>query len=409
MIPLEQAQEYVLQQCATGSPKRRSSRSSLGLVLAEEVITAEDVPPFDNTAMDGFAIRSEDTLETPKTLEIVGTIPAGSTPNFTLHPGQAARIMTGAPLPVGADSVVMVERTRVEGNCVTIEEVIPEGNHIRRAGEDLRAGQVVFKKGGLLTPTHLGVLASIGCTEVSIFPPLKVGVVSTGDELVEGEVPLQPGQIRDSNRHSLLALLNDLGLEGVDLGLIPDEEEAIEEVFRSACSGESRCDVVISSGGVSMGDFDFVKVVLDRLGDMRWMQVAIKPAKPLAFGLVENVPVFGLPGNPVSSIVSFELFVRPALRKMMGHTDIWSSKIKAVAESPISRRPDEKTHFARVKVSLADGGYKVQSAGGQGSHQLSAMAEANALAVLPDGNGVESGDVVEIILLHQLTRDLNAS
>ena len=409
MIPLEQAQEYVLQQCAAGSPERRSSQLSLGLVLAEEVLTAEDVPPFDNTAMDGFAIRSEDTLETPETLEIVGTIPAGSTPNFSLNPGQAARIMTGAPLPVGADSVVMVELTRVEGNYVTVEGAIPEGNHIRRAGEDLRAGQVVFKKGELLTPTHLGVLASIGCTEVNVFPPLKVGVVSTGDELVEGGEPLQPGQIRDSNRHSLLALLNDVGLKGVDLGLIPDQEDAIEEVFRSACSGENRCDAVISSGGVSMGDFDFVKVVLDRLGDMRWMQVAIKPAKPLAFGLVENVPVFGLPGNPVSSMVSFELFVRPALRKMMGHTEIWSPKIKAVAESPISRRADEKTHFARVKASLVDGEYRVQSAGGQGSHQLSAMAEANALAVLPDGTGVELGDAVEIILLHQLTRGLNAS
>jgi molybdenum cofactor synthesis domain-containing protein len=409
MIPLEQAQEYVLQQCVTGTPERRSSQFSLGLVLAEEVLTVEDVPPFDNTAMDGFAIRSEDTSERSKSLEIVGTIAAGSTPNFSLSPGQAARIMTGAPLPVGADSVVMVELTRVEGNYVTIEGAIPEGNHIRRAGEDLRAGQVVFNEGELLTPTHLGVLASIGCTEVNVFPPLKVGVVSTGDELVEGGKPLQPGQIRDSNRHSLLALLNDLGLKGVDLGLIPDQEDAIEEVFRSACSGEHRCDAVISSGGVSMGDFDFVKVVLDRLGDMRWMQVAIKPAKPLAFGLVENVPVFGLPGNPVSSMVSFELFVRPALRKMMGHTEIWSPKIKAVAESPISRRPDEKTHFARVKAFLVDGEYRVQSAGGQGSHQLSAMAEANALAVLPDGTGVELGDAVEIILLHQLTRGLNAS
>ena len=408
MIPLEKAQEYVLQQCLVNSPEYRSSRSSLGLVLAEEVLTAEDVPPFDNTAMDGFAVRFEDTLGAPKTLEIVGTIAAGATPDFSVNPGQAARIMTGAPLPPGADSVVMVELTKVEGDQVTIERAVTEGNHIRRAGEDLRAGQTVFEKGTRLTPTHLGVLASIGCTKVNVFPPLKVGVMSTGDELVEGEASLKPGQIRDSNRHSLLALLNDLGLEGIDLGLIPDDEGAIEETFRSACSGEHRCDVVISSGGVSMGDFDFVKVVLDRLGDMRWMQVAIKPAKPLAFGLIDNVPVFGLPGNPVSSMVSFELFVRPALRKMMGHDAIWSPKIKAVAESAISRRPDEKTHFARVMVSLVDGSYRVQPAGGQGSHQLSFMAEADALAVLPDGTGVQEGDFVEIILLHQLTRGLNA-
>ncbi|MEC9033943.1 MAG: gephyrin-like molybdotransferase Glp, partial [Actinomycetota bacterium] len=383
--------------------------SSLGLVLAEEVLTSEDVPPFDNTAMDGFAVRSEDTLEAPKQLEIVGTIPAGSAPDFSINSGQAARIMTGAPLPEGADAVVMVELTQVEGDQVTVQKTVPEGNHIRRAGEDLESGQIVFEKGTKLTPTHLGVLASIGCLEVSVFSPIKVGVMSTGDELVEGKVPLKPGQIRDSNRHSLLALLNDLGLEGIDLGLIPDNEESIETAIRSACFGEGSCDAVISSGGVSMGDFDYVKVVLDRLGEMQWMQVAIKPAKPLAFGLVGDTPVFGLPGNPVSSIVSFELFVLPALKKMMGEPEIWAPKIRAIADSSLPRRPDGKTHFARVKAYIGDGSYRVKSAGGQGSHQLSAMADANALAVIPDGDGINEGELVEIIFLHQLTRRLNGS
>ena len=409
MIPLKDAQEYVLQHCRVGHSELRSSRSSLGLVLAEEVLTSEDVPPFDNTAMDGFAVRSEDTLEAPQQLEIVGTIPAGSAPDFSINPGQAARIMTGAPLPEGADAVVMVELTQVEGDQVTVQKTVPEGNHIRRAGEDLESGQVVFEKGTKLTPTHLGVLASIGCLEVSVFSPIKVGVMSTGDELVEGKVPLEPGQIRDSNRHSLLALLNDLGLEGIDLGLIPDNEESIETAIRSACFGEGSCDAVISSGGVSMGDFDYVKVVLDRLGEMQWMQVAIKPAKPLAFGLVGDTPVFGLPGNPVSSIVSFELFVLPALKKMMGEPEIWAPKIRAIADSSLPRRPDGKTHFARVKAYIGDGSYRVKSAGGQGSHQLSAMADANALAVIPDGDGINEGELVEIIFLHQLTRRLNGS
>ncbi len=409
MIPLKDAQEYVLQHCRVGHSELRSSRSSLGLVLAEEVLTSEDVPPFDNTAMDGFAVRSEDTLEAPQQLEIVGTIPAGSAPDFSINPGQAARIMTGAPLPEGADAVVMVELTQVEGDQVTVQKTVPEGNHIRRAGEDLESGQVVFEKGTKLTPTHLGVLASIGCLEVSVFSPIKVGVMSTGDELVEGKVPLEPGQIRDSNRHSLLALLNDLGLEGIDLGLIPDNEESIETAIRSACFGEGSCDAVISSGGVSMGDFDYVKVVLDRLGEMQWMQVAIKPAKPLAFGLVGDTPVFGLPGNPVSSIVSFELFVLPALKKMMGEPEIWAPKIRAIADSSLPRRPDGKTHFARVKAYIGDGSYRVRSAGGQGSHQLSAMADANALAVIPDGDGINEGELVEIIFLHQLTRRLNGS
>jgi len=409
MIPLKDAQEYVLQHCRVGHSELRSSRSSLGLVLAEEVLTSEDVPPFDNTAMDGFAVRSEDTLEAPQQLEIVGTIPAGSAPDFSINPGQAARIMTGAPLPEGADAVVMVELTQVEGDQVTVQKTVPEGNHIRRAGEDLESGQIVFEKGTKLTPTHLGVLASIGCLEVSVFSPIKVGVMSTGDELVEGKVPLEPGQIRDSNRHSLLALLNDLGLEGIDLGLIPDNEESIETAIRSACFGEGSCDAVISSGGVSMGDFDYVKVVLDRLGEMQWMQVAIKPAKPLAFGLVGDTPVFGLPGNPVSSIVSFELFVLPALKKMMGEPEIWAPKIRAIADSSLSRRQDGKTHFARVKAYIGDGSYRVKSAGGQGSHQLSAMADANALAVIPDGDGINEGELVEIIFLHQLTRRLNGS
>jgi len=409
MIPLKDAQEYVLQHCRVGHSELRSSRSSLGLVLAEEVLTSEDVPPFDNTAMDGFAVRSEDTLEAPQQLEIVGTIPAGSAPDFSINPGQAARIMTGAPLPEGADAVVMVELTQVEGDQVTVQKTVPEGNHIRRAGEDLESGQIVFEKGTKLTPTHLGVLASIGCLEVSVFSPIKVGVMSTGDELVEGKVPLEPGQIRDSNRHSLLALLNDLGLEGIDLGLIPDNEESIETAIRSACFGEGSCDAVISSGGVSMGDFDYVKVVLDRLGEMQWMQVAIKPAKPLAFGLVGDTPVFGLPGNPVSSIVSFELFVLPALKKMMGEPEIWAPKIRAIADSSLPRRPDGKTHFARVKAYIGDGSYRVKSAGGQGSHQLSAMADANALAVIPDGDGINEGELVEIIFLHQLTRRLNGS
>ncbi|CAI8319428.1 MAG: Molybdopterin molybdenumtransferase [Acidimicrobiales bacterium AG-410-I20] len=409
MISLKDAQEYVLQHCRVGSPEIRSSQSSLGLVLAEEVSTNENVPPFDNTAMDGFAVRSEDTLGAPQQLEIVGTIPAGSTPDFSVSSGQAARIMTGAPLPEGADAVVMVELTKVEEDYVTVQKTVPQGNHIRRAGEDLKSGQVVFEKGTRLTPTHLGVLASIACLEVSVFPPLKIGVMSTGDELIEGETPLQPGQIRDSNRHSLLALLHDLGLEGVDLGLIPDSEEDIEATIRSACFGEDSCDAVISSGGVSMGDFDYVKVVLDRLGDMQWMQVAIKPAKPLAFGLVGDTPVFGLPGNPVSSMVSFELFVLPALKKMMGESEIWAPQIRAIADSPLSRRPDGKTHFARVQASIEDGMYRVKFSGGQGSHQLSAMADSNALAVVPDGDGIDEGEFVEIILLHQLTRRLNAS
>ena len=399
MIPLEEAQKYVLGRCPVVASVKRHPNESLGLVLAAEVMTTEAVPPFANTAMDGFAVRASDTQGAPKQLKVVDTLAAGAVPQVMVQAGEAIRIMTGAPMPPGADAVIMVELTSVEGDQVMVEAEVPEGNHVRNAGEDLQPGQIVFAAGQVLTPGHLGVLASIGCIEVLVREPLRVGVMSTGDELVDGPQALAPGQIRDANRHSLLALLAEAGFVGVDLGLVPDNQEALEEAFSSACLGEQRCHAVLSSGGVSMGDFDYVKVVLDRLGDMRWMQVAIKPAKPLAFGVVGEVPVFGLPGNPVSSMVSFELFARPALRAMAGHEELSRPRVLATLEGALPRHQDGKTHFNRVTATVVDGRYRVRSAGGQGSHQLSAMAAADALAGLPDGPGAQDGDQVEVLLL----------
>ncbi len=396
MITLDEARSYVLGECSPRPAVTMAVEAAAGLVLADAVTSAEAVPPFDNTAMDGFALRSDDVSSAPAELEIVGTLAAGATPDIEVGPGQAVRIMTGAPVPPGADAVVMVELTRSEGSTLTVEKPVPVGNHIRRAGEDLEVGQPVFGAGTVLTPGHLGVLLSIGVQEVPVHPRLRVGVMSTGDELVEGGGELRPGQIRDSNRRTLLALLAELGVEPVDVGLIRDDEEAIRAAIESAVGG---CDALLSTGGVSMGDFDYVKLVLDEIGIMRWMQVAIRPAKPLAFGRVGDVPVFGLPGNPVSSMVSYELFARPALRKMMGHRELDRPRRRATLVSPLRRRVDGKTHFARVAVTYDDGGYRAESAGGQGSHQLHAMASANGLAVLPDGDGVEAGDEVEVILL----------
>ncbi|MDH4148040.1 MAG: molybdopterin molybdotransferase MoeA, partial [Acidimicrobiia bacterium] len=227
-------------------------------------------------------------------------------------------------------------------------------------------------------------------------PRLRVGVISTGDELVDGPQPLGPGQIRDSNRYTLLALVDEMGAEAVDLGLIRDDEALVRAAFER---GAAECDAVLSSGGVSMGEFDMVKKVLSALGAMNWMQIAIKPAKPFAFGHVDATPIFGLPGNPVSSMVSFELLARPALRSMMGHVELDRPRVRAVAPDGLARTPDGKVHFQRVAVSYVEGGYRVHSAGGQGSHQLTAMAAANALAVLDDGAGVAPGESVEVILL----------
>lgn len=401
MIPLEEARDYVLSGCSRLEPVSVALADALGLVTAVAVSTAEAVPPFANTAVDGFAVRAADTVDPPVQLQVVGTVAAGAAPDRPVGPGEAIRIMTGAPMPAGADAVVMVEDTSVSGDAdgevVTVGASAGAGAHVRHAGEDLEAGALVFDAGTELTAAHLGVLASVGCTEVSVYRRPRVGVMSTGDELVEGSAPLAPGQIRDSNRLTLLSLVAQAGCEPVDLGLARDDESEITAVIRR---GVASCDALLSSGGVSMGDFDYVKKVLDDLGDMRWMQVAIKPAKPLAFGTVERVPVFGLPGNPVSSMVSFELFARPGLRAMMGHSVLQRPAVRAVADDGLSRRPDAKTHFPRVRLFYGDDGrYHVVSAGGQGSHQLSAMAAANALAVLPDGDGAAPGAVVEVLPL----------
>jgi len=411
MIPLDDARSFVLGSLVPSAPVVVPLARSLGCVLATDVVSAEAIPPFANTAMDGFALRAADTEGAtdgqPAVLTVVATLRAGEAPLATVGPGEAIRIMTGAPMPEGADAVVMVERTQVADDATTVlvlTEVGP-GNHVRPAGDDLRPGQPVFSAGEVLSAGHLGVLASLGHREVAVVPRVRVGVFSTGDELVEGPEPLRPGQIRDSNRITLLSLVAQSGCDGVDLGRVPDDEAAITTAIEQ---GIASCDALITSGGVSMGDFDYVKVVLDRIGAMRWMQVAIRPAKPLAFGTVTRadgraVPVFGLPGNPVSSMVSFELFARPGLRLMMGHGPeaLDRPHVLAVADEPFARRPDGKVHLDRVAVRYdeSDGTYHVRSAGRQGSHHLTAMAAADALAILPDGETVPAGDLVRVMLL----------
>jgi molybdopterin molybdotransferase len=371
------------------------------MVLAETVTAGEAIPPFANTAMDGYAVRARDTVGAtkaePKVLAVAATVPAGGVAPRALEPGEAMRIMTGAPMPEGADAVVMVELTRPAGFDVVILAEVGPGNHVRPAGDDIRAGTEVFHPGTVLTPGHLGVLASIGRETVRVYRRPRVGIMSTGDELVEGPQPLQPGQIRDSNRLTLLSLVAEAGCHPVDLGLIRDDERAIRAAL---ANGVEQTDAVITSGGVSMGDYDLVKAILSELGDFNWMQVAIKPAKPLAFGVMSNTPVFGLPGNPVSSMVSFELFARPALRRMMGRLDAERPHVWAAADEPLAREPDGKIHFLRVNVTQrGDGGWRVRSAGGQGSHHLLAMASANGLAVLPDGPGAEAGSTVKVMFL----------
>jgi molybdopterin molybdotransferase len=402
VISLEEARARILPRCPRLQPQVVPRDEALGCVTATAVTATVPVPPFPNSAMDGYAVQAADTARTPVRLAVVGTLSAGADPSpFSVEPGQAVRIMTGAAIPAGADAVVMVERTRVDDGGATVVVEVPAraGDHVRPAGEDLAPGQEVFPPSTVLNPGGVGVLASLGLDEVLVFPRARVGVVSTGDELVEGPGELRPGQIRDSNRPTLLALLEESGCEPVDLGVVADDEVEIAQALER---GLASCHVVITSGGVSMGEFDYVKAVLDKLsgGETASMQVAIKPAKPLSFVVVEGRPVFGLPGNPVSSVVSFELFARPALRQMMGHHQLERLHVDAVADDGLPRRPDGKLHLVRVRASYeADGRFHVRPSGGQGSNLLRSMALANALALVPDGEGVGAGGSVRVMLL----------
>jgi molybdenum cofactor synthesis domain-containing protein len=405
VIPLAEARAYVMEMCPPRVPRWTAVGEALGLVAAQAVEATEPVPPFVNSSRDGYALRSGDTEPSgagPVRLRVVGTVLAGSTYQGSIHPGQAVRIMTGAPLPAGADAVSMIEDVSVEsdGEVVVIDRPVEAGTAVRHPGEDVAVGEVLIDAGTELTPAHLGVLVNQALTDVLVHPRPRVGVLSTGDELVAGPGPLRPGQIRDANRPMLLAQVAREGWQPVDLGMVGDDEDALGTALSQAAG---TCDAIVTTGGVSVGDLDMVKVVLEKLshGAMRWMQVAIRPAKPFAFGRLaaSGTPTFGLPGNPVSALVSFELFVRPAVRQMAGHRNLDRAVVPARADAPFPRRLDGKTHFVRSEISLhADGTWGARPVAGQDSHQLRAMADANGLVILPDGPGVPMGGVVSVLL-----------
>ena len=403
MIPLDDAVETVLSECKVLEPRSVDVVDALGLVLAEDVDAPGPVPPFANSAMDGYAVIASDVAgaeaDNPVRLKVIGTVAAGHATSASVGRGEALRIMTGALFPDGADAIAIVETTRTDGDTVLVAAPAKAGEHVRRAGEDIEAGEGVFTAGTVLGPGHIGVLSSVGREKVRVVPAPVVGVLSTGDELVEGGEPLLPGQIRDSNRMTLLSLLARDGYRGVDLGIARDDEKEIERRLTDAAT---TCDAILTSGGVSMGDFDYVKAVLDRIASMKWMQVAIRPAKPFAFGVIGTVPVFGLPGNPVSSMVSYEVLARPGLRRMAGvaGADLRRAVVPGEADERWVGAGDGRTSFVRVRAEYeADGRLHARSAGGQGSHQLKAMSLSNALAVVGPGIEVFPGNSVGLMLL----------
>jgi len=408
VIDLADAQRHVMEHCPVLPARGAPLREAVGHVLAAPVTASESVPPFANSAVDGYALVassvSSASVASPVVLPVVGEVAAGAHTERVLQTGEAIRIMTGAPVPAGVDAIVMVEDTeRLDGgNSVAVRTSIDVGAAIRAAGDDVREGELLYEAGTQITGAVAAVLASVNARSVLVTRRPRVAVLSTGDELVDDGGQLAPGQIRESNRTMLLALVADAGCDAVDMGSVRDDEAALERVLRDAASS---CDAIVTSGGVSMGDYDVVKAVLSRIADMSWMQIAIRPAKPFAFGLLSaadgrEVPVFGLPGNPVSSLVSFELIARPALRQMAGHLEPRRPTVDAVADAPIRRRPDGKIHFVRVTARFGDDGrVHVQPVGAQGSHQLSATSLANGLAAVPDGDGVAVGGTVRTILL----------
>lgn len=398
MISVDEAQRIIYAAVPGLRAARRPLGEILGLVLAENIVAHQHLPPFANSAMDGYAVAAGDTdgasADTPRVLRVLEDLPAGQWPRVPLAPGCAARIMTGAPLPEGSDAVVPVEWTeRGDDRTVTIKQSVTRGDYVRPAGEDVQRGETVLREGTLLRPAEIGMLAALGAADALVIPPPAVAIVTTGSELAEPGQPVAPGQIRNSNRYSLAAQVMSCGGRVADVLHVPDEPRAVEEALR----GCAQADVILTSGGVSVGDFDLVKEALARVGRIQFWRVAVRPGKPLVFGDIEGKPLFGLPGNPVSSMVAFEVFVRPALDRMRGAAP--RSHFRGRLAGPVRHEPDRRTYL-RARVIVEDGEFLIHPAAAQGSGQISSLVEANALAVIPEGReGLERGECAEVLPL----------
>jgi len=413
MIGVEQALNKILNYVDVLEDEQSPILDCLGQVLAEDVYSSLNVPPLDNSAMDGYAVQSRDTRgasrESPRFLRVIGTVSAGSIAECEVEPGTAVRIMTGAPIPKGADSVVIFEdtdETQRQGASteIGILRQAEAGLNIRRAGEDITQGSIVLSQGAVLRPSEVGVLASLGRTTVRVIRRPTVAILATGDELVDINQPLPTGKIYNSNTYSLAALVRRYGGIPKILGIALDSEHS---VVARLCQGLD-ADMLITTGGVSAGDYDVVKDVLAKQGEISFWTVRMKPGKPLAFGTIKgvskagiarNIPHLGLPGNPVSSMVTFELFVRPAILKMMGKKNLTKPTIEAVVENSVVNR-DRRRIFARVIVEKRRGQYFARLTGPQGSGILTSMTLANGLMVIPENKTeVVAGDIVQVMML----------
>jgi molybdopterin molybdotransferase len=370
---------------------------SIGRVLADDVRANRDLPPYDVSAMDGYALRSADLAKIPAILEVIEDIKAGDLPRSTVLAGQCARIMTGAPVPQGADAVIRVEETQAAtGNRVQINAAVKPGNDIRLRGEGMRNGDVVLTAGTEITPGVTGVLATVKQSQVQVYRRPRVAILSTGNELEDIDDPVDPNKIPNSNSYALMAQVQTLGIEPDLLGIARDDPAELEEYLQRGL----RFDVLLVSGGTSVGVHDYVRPIIESLGvEMKFWRVAMKPGHPVAFGVTAHTRFFGLPGNPVSSMVCFEQFVAPALRRMMGHQRLFRRTSVARLTHSIKHQPG-RTEFVRVTLAKEEGGYAATSTGAQGSGMLLSMAKADGLLVIPaESTGLAADSKVTVQLL----------
>ena len=395
-LRVEQAREKILESiCPIVDVEYLAVRSALNRVLAEDIHSSIDVPAHTNSAMDGYAIQGSDIPASATTrLKIIGKVFAGTPLKTSVKAGECARIMTGGKMPLGTDTVIMQEHATLSDDYITISTGHKLGQNVRNVGEDLAKGDLVFQPGRHLMPADIGMLASMGIAEVPVYRRPRVAFFSTGDELVGIGHPLAEGQIYDSNRYTLYGMLKRLDVEFIDMGIIPDQRSKIETAFQSAAS---HADILVTSGGVSVGEADFVKETLENLGNVGFWKIAMKPGRPLAFGQLGQCQFFGLPGNPVSAMVTFYQFVQPAIKRMMGIKDITPALLPLKCETALKKRPG-RTEFQRgIMVTNKDGELVVHSTGGQGSGILSSMAKANCFIVLPlECDKVAAGEIVQV-------------
>jgi molybdopterin molybdotransferase len=398
MISLEEAITHILNRISRLGKERLHILQVQGRVLAEDIYAPRNIPPWDNSAMDGYALRWEDIQKTsasnPSILKVLGDLPAGKIFHGRVRPGEAVRIMTGAPLPGDTDTVIPVEYTEKIVDGVKISASFERGSHIRRAGEDVKAGEKVLGEGIVLRPPHIGMLASIQRSIISVYQQPRVAILSTGDELLDLDEPWEEGKIINSNGYSLASQVAECGGVPLLLGIAKDHPEDLSSKIQQGLNA----DLLITSGGVSMGDYDFVKRVLQKLGEMNLWKVAMRPGQPLAFGMISGKPLFGLPGNPVSSMVSFEQFARPSILKMSGHPYLFRPVIKAVLQEDLPKK-EGLVYFIRCRLKKEGEKISASTTGEQGSGILSSMVKAHGLIILPrEATLVRNGEEVQVLL-----------